>query len=639
LTSRHLRCFYTGISLILLTCFSACGGSSPSKQITPPTATLQGISLTGCSGSLTIGATLQCTATGTYSDGTTKNITSTVTWTSSNAAVATVNSAGVITGAGAGTAVITGTLNGTKTTITVTISASLNTITISASSSTLTAGQTLQLSATGAYNDGSTVNLTGQATWISSDPTIATVSAGGLVTAIAPGTVQISATLNGVSGASSIQVQPSLTSIGVLPANPAIELHTTQQLMASGNYSDGSQQDLTNSVVWSSSLTTIATIDQKGLASAVSSGTSTMTAVLNGTSGSTALTVHPPHLVSIVIDQAGMTEPLGLTQQLSATGTFSDSSTAPLTGVIFTSSDESIVSVDANGLASTHTVGAVTLTATVGSVGGTGAFTVGPQSLVSIAVSPTNPSIPLGLHQQFTVTGTFTDSSTQQLTSGITWGSSDQTVVTVDLNGVATSVGIGSTSITANVGTLSSSSSITVTAAQLASIAVTPAATSVPVGSTQPFTATGTYTDQSTQDLSSTATWMSSDGTMATIDITGLATGIAAGTVTITATSGSVSGTASLQVTLATLVSFTISPLDQTAVLGTQVQFSATGTFSDGSTRVITRQTQWSSSIPATVSVNNLALATAHKLGKVTITASYGSQTVTTTLTVVSLLP
>jgi trimeric autotransporter adhesin len=451
--------------------------------------------------------------------------------------------------------------------------------------------------------------------------------------------VQISATLNGVSGATSIQVQASLTSIDVLPANPAIELHTTQQFTASGNYSDGSQQDLTNSVNWSSSDTTIATIDQKGLASAVSSGTSTITAVLNGKSGSTALTVHPPHLVSIIIDQAGMTVPLGLTQQLSATGTFSDSSTAPLTGVMFTSSDETIVSVDANGLASTHTVGTVTLTATVGSVSGTGAFTVGPQSLVSIAVNPTNPSIPLGLQQQFTVTGTFTDGSTQQLASGVTWSSSDQTVVTVDQNGLATSVGTGSTAIAAKVGALSSSGSITVSAAQLVSIAVTPTATSVPVGSTQPFTATGSYTDQSTQDLSSSATWTSSDGTTATINNTGLATGVAAGTVTITATSSSVSGTASLQVTSATLVSFTISPFNQTALQGTQVQFSATGTFSDGSTRVITRQMQWSSSIPATVSINNLALATAHKLGQVTITASYGSQTVTTTLTVVSTLP
>jgi uncharacterized protein YjdB len=515
----------------------------------------------------------------------------------------------------------------------------LSSISISSSGSTLTTGQTLQLSASGNYSDASIVNLTAQATWTSSDSTIATVDANGLVTAVGSGTVQITATLNGVSASASIQVSPALTSIDVLPSNPAIELNTTQQFMASGNYSDGSQQDLTSSVKWSSSDTTIATIDQTGLASAVASGSTTITALLNGVSGTTTLTVHPPHLNSIIVDQAGMTVALGLTQQLSATGIFSDSSTAPLTGVAFTSSDPTIVSIDGNGVATTHLVGSVTITATVGSVSGTGAFTVGPQTLVSVAVTPTTPSIPLGLQQQFIVTGTFTDNSTQQLTTGVTWASSDPTVASVDQNGLATSVAMGSANITATVGSLSSSGSLTVTEAQLVSIAVTPNSTAVPAGSTQQFTATGTYTDNSTQELSSTATWISSDGTLATIDNTGLATGLTAGTVTVSASSNAVVGTASLQVTSATLVSYTISPLDQVVLQGTQVLFTARGTFSDGSTRDVTRQMQWSSSIPATVSVNNLGRATAHKLGTVTITATYGSQTVTTTLTVVSSLP
>jgi uncharacterized protein YjdB len=553
--------------------------------------------------------------------------------------VATVNSNGLLTGVGAGTAIITGTMNGKTTTITVTVSASLTTITITASSSTLIAGQTLQLSASGTYNDASVVDLTGQATWTSSDPAIATVNASGLVTAVATGSVQITASLNAASASTSIQVQPSLTSIDVLPANPAIELNTTQQFMASGNYSDGSQQDLTTSVHWTSSDPTMATIDQTGLASAVASGSTTITALLNGVSGTATLTIHPPHLASIIVDQDGMTVALGLTQQLSATGTFSDNSTAPLTGVTFTSSDPTIVSIDSNGLATTHTVGSVTITATIGPDSGTGTFTVGPQTLVSIAVSPTNPSIPLGLQQPFTAIGTFTDSSTQPLTSGVTWVSSDPTVASVDQDGLATSVAMGSTTITANVGALASSGSLTVTQAQLVSIAVTPSATSVPVASTQQFAATGTYTDQATQDLTSTAVWTSSDGTMATIDNAGLATGVAAGTVTITAASDGITGTASLQVTSATLISYTISPLDQTVLQGTNVQFSATGTFSDGSTRDVTRQMKWGSSIPATVSINNLGIATAHKLGSVTITAKYGSQTISTTLTVVASLP
>jgi hypothetical protein len=88
--------------------------------------------------------------------------------------------------------------------------------------------------------------------------------------------------------------------------------------------------------------------------------------------------------------------------------------------------------------------------------------------------------------------------------------------------------------------------------ATLTSIAVTPAAPSIVVGATQQFTATGTYSDSSTKDLTSTATWASSTQTFATITATGgLATAVAAGTTTITATSGTVSGTTQLTVTTA----------------------------------------------------------------------------------------
>ena len=76
-------------------------------------------------------------------------------------------------------------------------------------------------------------------------------------------------------------------------------------------------------------------------------------------------------------------------------------------------------------------------------------------------------------------------------------------------------------------------------AATLTSIAVTPAAPSIAEGATQQFTATGTLSDNSTVDLTATATWASSDAAVAafeTPDINGLATAIAAGTATISAT-------------------------------------------------------------------------------------------------------
>ena len=83
----------------------------------------------------------------------------------------------------------------------------------------------------------------------------------------------------------------------------------------------------------------------------------------------------------------------------------------------------------------------------------------------------------------------------------------------------------------------------------LSSISVTPGTPSIAAGGTQQFTATGTFSDGSKQDLTSSATWSSSATAIATITSGGLATGISAGNTTITATSGAVSGTTTLTVT------------------------------------------------------------------------------------------
>ena len=96
----------------------------------------------------------------------------------------------------------------------------------------------------------------------------------------------------------------------------------------------------------------------------------------------------------------------------------------------------------------------------------------------------------------------------------------------------------------------------TTTAPTLVSIAVTPASTSIQVGQTQQFTATGTLSNQTTQALSTIVSWASSDATVATISSTGLATALAVGTTTITTTdeTGVIIGTATLTVTPALLV-------------------------------------------------------------------------------------
>src|SRR6266699_4409012 len=178
--------------------------------------------------------------------------------------------------------------------------------------------------------------------------------------------------------------------------------------------------------------------------------------------------------------------------------------------------------------------------------------TAGNATLVSIGVTPANPNLPQGLTRQFTATGTYSDFTTQDLTTQVTWSSSGAAVATISnaggSQGLATSVAAGTTTITATLGGVSGSTTLTVTAAILSTITVTPTTPSIANGTTWQFTATGTYSDFTTQDLTTQVTWSSSNTAVATINNAGgsqgLATSVAAGgPITITATLGSVSCT------------------------------------------------------------------------------------------------
>ncbi len=180
-------------------------------------------------------------------------------------------------------------------------------------------------------------------------------------------------------------------------------------------------------------------------------------------------------------------------------------------------------------------------------------------TLVSIAVTPANPSVAAGQTQQFTATGTYSDGSTQNLTTTATWSSSNTAVATISnaagTQGLATSLTQGTSTITATSGTISGSATLTVTAGSpvLVSIAVTPTSPGVSVGATLQLTATGNYSDGSTQNLTNSVTWSSTDTAVATVQTTGqtnpgLVTGVAAGTATINASFSSITGSTSVTV-------------------------------------------------------------------------------------------
>jgi len=258
-----------------------------------------------------------------------------------------------------------------------------------------------------------------------------------------------------------------LTSIAVTPANPSVSAGTTQQFTATGTFSTGETYNLTDSVTWSSSKSTVATVSNiagtQGLASGLATGTATITATAGKITGSTILTVTPPTLVSIAVTPSAPSIAAGTQQQFTATGTYTDGSTQNLSGsATWSSSAINIATITSGGLASGVAAGATTISATSGTITGIATLTVTPATLVSIAVTPSLPFISLGASQQFTATGTYSDSSTQNITTSVTWTSANTAVATISntsgSQGLATSVGVGTSAITAALGSVTSPS-------------------------------------------------------------------------------------------------------------------------------------------------------------------------------------
>jgi urocanate hydratase len=645
------------------------GSVSGSTPLTVSMAKLVSLAITPPNPSIANGTTEQFTATGTYSDNSTQNLTTSVTWTSSSPNNASISNAsgsnGLATGSAVGTTTIGAALDGVSTSTGLTVTpATLVSIAVTPTNPSIPNGTAEQFTATGTYSDGTTQNLTSAVSWGSSTPATASVSnasgSNGLATGVAQGSTTITAALGNVSGSTPLTVTPAtLVSISVTPPNTSIANGTSTSFTATGTYSDGTTQNLTGSVTWSSSNTAVATQSNasgsNGVATSTGQGSTTVTAALGNVSGSTPLTVTAATLVSIGVTPANPTSPKGTTEQFTATGVYTDHTTQNLTSqVTWSSSTPATASISnasgSKGLASAAAQGTTTVTAVLGSgsaaISGSTGYTVTAAALTSIAVTPTNPAVADGLTEQFTATGTYTDNTTQNITSAVTWSSSSPAIATVSnasgSNGLATSQSVGSTTVSAAIGSISGSTTLTVNPAALVSIAVTPANASIAAGTTQQYVATGTYTDGTTRNLTSTVTWSSSTPADASISNAsgsqGLATSTTQGSTTITAALGSISGSTGLTVTPATLVSIAVTPANQSIADGTSQQYTAIGTYTDGSTQNLTQAVAWTSSTTGVASISNASgskgLASSATQGSTTITAALGSVSGSTPLTV-----
>jgi hypothetical protein len=555
---------------------ASCGGNSGSTTTSPTTpsgpATLQSIAITPGSATIAQATTQAFTATGSYSDGSTKDLTATAQWSCLLPNLATVSSSsptqGLATGISAGTVVISASLGNVSNSAQLTVTgATVSSLAITPASATIGFENQQQYKAIATFSDTSTQDVTNLASWTiaPSGPFISAYS--GLAIGSSVGTsFDVNASFGGQS-TSTLTIPPTLNvdlsnlvSVAILPANPTIANNTPSTLSAIGTFSDGSTRDVTSIATWVSSDDTVASnfgVLPNVFSAATTSApaTATITASFGTLSTQTAsitLSVSDATLQSIAVSPSNASIAPGTKLTYSAVGTFSDGSTQDLTSIVRWSvlGGSGAASVS-KGVVKGTTAGSITVTAAslanLGSVSGSAAAAITSSTLQSIAVNPATAFITPGGNLTYSAIGTFSDGSTQDLSALTSWSSSAVTA-TVSA-GVATGQGVGAGAITAKLGQISGTASLLVVSPAQISLAVTPATASVAAGATTQLKATATYVDGATQDFTTLVNWSSSNAAMATVGYqTGLISGLASGTSTITATLGSVTSTATVTV-------------------------------------------------------------------------------------------
>lgn len=350
-------------------------------------------------------------------------------------------------------------------------------VTLTPRSALISSGATQQFGATAIFQDGTTQDVTTLANWNSSNASAATVSntsgTQGLASAAGNGLTTITAMYQNIIGAASLNVV-SITSLSITPPSISTSTGATQQFTALAQYSDGTVSNVSASAVWSSSNPSVAAISNaagsQGLATGNANGSTTITATYGGLTASASLNVRT--LASVSVAPANTSLPKGTTQQFSASANYTDGSSADITRLVaWSSSNSGVVRISnitgSQGLANSAAAGTATISATYGSATASTNVTVTAPVATSLAVSPPDPLLPPGGTLQMSAVAKFTDGTTSDVTSSVTWTSSNASVATIGSQGLATGIANGTATITATLGSTSGSAFLTVTNSQI----------------------------------------------------------------------------------------------------------------------------------------------------------------------------
>lgn len=535
----------------------------------------------------------------------------------------------------------------------------LTSIQISAKTVSIAQKTSIRLTAMGNFSGFFTDDISNQVIWTSATPEVADFTApnSNRVLGKSPGTAILTATKGNVNATFTLTVtSATITDMTISPLTPSIPQGLSRQFTASGSFSNATTQDLTEDAVWTSSDPTVATVstaaDGTVLAQALTVGATTISAAFDGITRETQLTVTAPVVQSIAIEPANPSVLSVSRKSFLARGHFSDGTTSDITSqVTWSSAQTSIATISTTGTATTLVPGTAAISASLGSVSGSTNLRVTGGNLTAIAVTPATPSLVPGTVARMTATGTFGTGQSRDISGMVTWTVANTAVATITtpggnlalLNALQTTT--AQVDVKAAFGAITGTTTLTVPTATLQSITIAPKTLDLSVASSNRFTVTGAYSDNTTRDLTLVATWTSADPAVAAIGDAGNDKGRVSGLtasatpVTITATfDGKTDNTATVTVKQRTLQNLTITRSSTAQTAGSKVDFTVTANYSDNSTQDVTEDAVISIDPPNVAllpdNINFPKQVWLVDAGSATYTASFGGKTQTAAITV-----
>lgn len=434
-----------------------------------------------------------------------------LTFTSSDANVATVSESGVVKALAVGNAVITATCGDVSASCEVEVlPISVKGIELNASSVSLYSTEEFQLTAT--VNPDNAADKT--VIWTSSDETVATVSETGLVKALKGGVAIISAKSGEITSSCVVVVTPMQITIN--QSNVSIEAEETVQLSATlvpEAYAD--------EIEWATSDEKIATVTEEGVVTAVSVGNAVITASCRNVSATCDVEVLPISVKEITLDAT--TVSMYSSEEYQLTATVKPDNAADKT-LIWKSSDESVATVSETGLISAHSVGSAIITAQNGNVTGSCVVVVLPKH---VTLDEKEITLEIGSTKQLTAIVL----PENVVNKNITWESTNPAVAEVSENGEVTALTSGVAVITATCGEGSAFCVVTVPEVEDA----TTMTLSIKLGVSKTLQLAAII---SPDDAAAEVIWTSSNPEVADVSKDGLVSARTTGVAVITATYG-----------------------------------------------------------------------------------------------------